>query len=175
MKNKITKSGAIKLVILLVAGLLIGVGSEAADTGQVSATVTAQNITVSVTDGSVSYGTLALSGISATTTGAGNVNDSQIATNDGNVAEDFNIKGASTTAWTLAATQGANQYFHKFCNNGTCDVSPTWTALTTNYQTLGTSIASSGTKEFDLQIGVPSSTATFTQQNADVTVQAVAH
>lgn len=173
MKNKAIKFGAVELTILLIFGLSIGANSKAADTGQVSATVTAQNITVSVTDGSVSYGTLALSGTKDTTSSG--VNDSQTATNDGNVAEDFNIKGAVTTAWTLAATQGTNQYFHKFCNNGTCDASPTWTALTTNYQTLGTNITSSGTKEFDLQIGVPSSTATFTQQSADVTVQAVAH
>lgn len=153
---------------------MVGVNSKSADTGSVTATVTAQNISVSVTDGGVAYGTLALSG-TADTTSAG-VNDSQTATNDGNVVEDFNVKGANTTAWTLAATQGSEQYFHKFCNNGTCDSSPTWTALTTNYQTLGTSIAAtSGTKEFDLQIGVPSATATFTSQSASVTVQAVAH
>ena len=167
-KNKI-----IKLIIVLAAGFVVGASSESADTGSVTATVTAQNISVTVSDGSVAYGVLALSGIKDTT--ATGVNDSQTATNNGNIAESFNIKGTNTGAWTLASTQSTDQYFHKFCNNGTCDASPAWTALTTNYQTLGTNISTSGTKEFDLQIGVPSSTATFTSQNADVTVQAVAY
>jgi hypothetical protein len=166
MKNKI-----VILFLLIFASILVGVSSRSADTGSVTATVTAQNISISVSDGSVSYGTLAINTTEDTTSGG--VNDSQTATNEGNVTENFNIMGSDTGSWTLAATQGSDEYFHKFCNNGTCDSSANWTALTTSYQTLATGVASSGTQEFDLQIGVPSSTAVFTEQNADVTVQAV--
>lgn len=146
-------------------------GDETALSAETQATTVLISITIS--DGSISYGMLP-KGATKDTTSSG-VNDSQTATNNGNVAEDFNIKGQNTTAWTLAGSQGSEQYFHKFCNNGTCDASPTWTALTTNYQAVGSNIATSGTKEFDLQIGVPSATATYTSQNADVTIQAVAH
>jgi hypothetical protein len=89
------------------------------------------------------------------------------------VTEDLNIRGQNSANWTLAGTAGANQYAHKFCIT-TCDSSPTWTALTTSYQTLQTSVAASGTKVFDLQILVPSSSATYTQESLTVTVQAVA-
>lgn len=145
---------------------------KAASTATVTATVTVQNISVSVSDGTVSYGTLATSGTKDTTSTG--TDDSQTATNNGNVTEDFNIKGQNTASWTLAATQSTDQYFHKFCVTN-CDASPTWTALTTSYQTLGTAIATSGTKVFDLQIGVPSSSSSYTQQSVDVTVQAAAN
>jgi len=146
---------------------------DAADTGTVNATVTAQNISVSVADGTVAYGVLAVNSSKSTTTT--DLNDLQTATNGGNVAENFNIKGSNSAAWTLAATPGAEQYTHKFCTTS-CTTPPTnYTALTTNYQTLGTAIATSGTKTFDLQITTPTSTATYTAQTVDVTVQAVAN
>jgi len=155
----------------LVIALFVGQYVMASDTGTVSATVTVQNISVSVTDGSVAYLTIAAGGTQDTTTAG--VNDSQTATNDGNITEKFNIKGANTTGcvWTLYATQDANKYFHKFCTT-TCDTSPSWTALTTDYQTLAASIAKDGTQVFDLQIGVPTSSSCYTEATANVTVQA---
>ena len=127
---------------------------------------------MSVSDASVAYGTLTLSATENTTSGG--VNDTQTATNDGNVTEDFNISGQNSAAWTLAATIGADQYTHEWCTS-TCDTTPTWNNLTTSYQTLATAIATSGTQDFDLQIGVPSSSSSYTQQSVDVTVQAVAN
>jgi len=167
---------AILTICLLVLGANILGVVQAADTGTVTATVTVQNVALTVSDGSIAYGTLVAGGTKDTT--ASGVNDSQTVTNTGNVAEDFNIKGANVSTgctWTLAATQGSEQYFHKFCNNGNCDSSPTWTALTTNYATLATNKSPSGTQEFDLQIGVPSSTSCTNQATVEVTVQAVAH
>ncbi|OGK14275.1 hypothetical protein A3H80_01645 [Candidatus Roizmanbacteria bacterium RIFCSPLOWO2_02_FULL_37_19] len=145
--------------------------ASAATTGTVAATVTVQNISVTVSDGSVAYGTLATSAQGDTT--AGGVNDSQTATNDGNVSEDLDIKGENTTAWTLAGSIGADQYKHDFCIT-TCDSTPTWTALTTSYQALATGVATSGTQIFDLRINTPSSSTSFTQQTATVTVLASA-
>ena len=115
-------------------------------------------------------GTQTTSATEDTTTSG--LDDSQTATNDGNVTEDFNISGQNTANWTLASTAGDEQYFHKFCVTD-CDSSPVWTALTTSYQTLATGIGESSNQVFDLQIGTPSSTVNFTQQSVDVTVQAV--
>jgi hypothetical protein len=161
-----------KLVSLIVLAAFLGaISIQAAETGNVTATVTAQNISVAVTDGSVSYGVISVSDTQDTTTGG--VNDSQTATNDGNITEDFNVRGFDTTGWTLGASAGSEIYTHKFCTSN-CDSSPTWTALTTSYQTLASGVvATSGTQVFDLQIGTPTSTSVYTQQTATVTVQAV--
>ena len=124
-------------------------------------------ISVTVTDGVVSYGTLPAGGSSDTTSSG--LNDLQTATNDGTVTQNFNIKGQNSGNWTLAASAGSEQYVHQFSTNAGSN----WTALTTSYQTLGTSIAASGTKTFDLKVTVPTSTSSYTQQSIDVMVQAV--
>lgn len=146
----------------------------AGTTGTVTATVTAQNISVSVADGGIAFGTLGLSSTQDTTTSG--VNDSQTATNDGNITENFNIKATATAAWTLAGTAGANQYTLKSCT-ATCDTTPSWTSVGVDpsYATLATGVvATSGTSVFDLQVGTPVSSASYTQQTITVTVQAVA-
>ena len=159
--------------ILSLLAVIPAASAFAASTASVAATVTTQNISVSVTDGSVSYGTLS-AGASKSTT-ASDLNDTQTATNDGNVAEDFNIKGQNSANWTLAASAGTDQYSHKFCT-ATCTSPPTsYTALTTNYQSLASNKAAAGTQTFDLQITVPSPSTVYTQQSVDVTVQAVIH
>lgn len=148
---------------------------QAATTGTVTATITAQNVSIQVTDGSIGYGTRVLSATRSTL--PSEANDMQTATNNGNITEDFNIKGQDSAAWTLAGTQGANQYFHKFCNDtdDDCTTPPTsYTAMTTSYQALDTGITASGTVDFQLQVGLPSSTASYTEQSVDVIVQAVA-
>lgn len=174
----------LKIVIALSIMAIPGFGAGralAATTGTVAATVTPQNISVAVTDGSVAYGTMDLSSSKDTTSGG--VNDTQTATNDGNVAEDFNITSSNAsggTTWTLAGTIGANQFKHSFCTAGggspdPCDATPTWNAITTagNYQSLGTNIAASGTAKFDLKLDTPSSSTDFVQKSITVTVQAV--
>ena len=171
------KSLIASICILGMIGMVIGVGVFAGETGTVAATVTVQNISLTVADGAVAYGTIAVSTIKDTTSGG--VDDTQVGTNNGNVTEKFNIKGADTTncVWTLAATAGADQYFHKFCTTGTgtpdpCDAGPTWNVLTTAYATLAASVAVDGTQRFDLQIGVPTSSTCYTAATAVVTVLA---
>jgi hypothetical protein len=162
-----------KIILSLVFAILLASGTiaEAGSTANVTATVTVQNISVSVSDGTITYGTLGLSDTEDTTTAG--INDSQTATNDGNITEDLNIKGQNSTAWTLSGSVGANQYKHEFCTT-TCDATPVWTALTTSYQTVGSGIAAAGTRVFDLKLSTPSTTASYTQQSVDVIVQAVA-
>lgn len=153
----------------------------AASTGTVAATVTPQNISVTVSDGAVAYGTLDLSSSKDTTSDG--TNDTQTATNDGNVAEDFNIRSTDATGgttWTLAGSIGANQYKHSFCTSGggspdPCDATPTWTAMTTSYASLDTNVAAAGTNKFDLKIDTPSSSSDYVQKSITVTIQAVIH
>lgn len=155
--------------LLSLLGALLAVGVSAADTGTVTATVTVQNISVSVADGAVSYGTLG-----SNTAADTNPADTQTATNNGNVTENFNIKGQNSGNWTLAGTAASDAYVHKFCTSS-CGSPPTsYTALTTSYQALATSVATSGTQTFDLYINTPNPSTVFTQQSVDVTVQAVA-
>jgi hypothetical protein len=135
-------------------------------------------VSVTVADGTIAYGTLATN--TSKDTASGGLNDTQVATNAGDVAEDFNIKGQDSTNWTLAGSAGSEQYVQAWCTTGSgspdpCDASPTWTALTTSYQSLATNIAVAGTKRFDLKITTPTATAITSQQSVDVTVQAVAH
>ncbi len=155
--------------ILILSGVSYLANVRATDTGTVTATVTVQNISLSVADGSVTYGVLGV-GKSAATIASG-LNDSQDAVNIGNTASNINIKGQNSTNWTLGGSPSAETYSEKFCVTN-CDASPSWTALTTSYQTLKTNLAVGGTQNFDLILYSPSSTSNYTQQSVDVTVQA---
>ncbi|HZX50167.1 MAG TPA: hypothetical protein VFE94_03420 [Candidatus Paceibacterota bacterium] len=162
------KSYSTIISVAVWAGLLIAAGAYAAQTGVVSATVTAQNISVAVQDASIAYGSLALSASYSTL--AAEANDLQFASNIGNLTEDFNIQGADTASWTLESAIGSEQYTHEFSTNrGTV-----WVKLSTSYQQLVDAVAQNVSQQFDLQITVPSGTSDFTQQTAAVTVQAVA-
>lgn len=135
----------------------------AADTAAVTATVTVQNISLSVSDGSITYGTMAV----GTSKSTADIPDTQSVTNDGNIAEDINIKGSNSANWTLAATTGSNQYAHKFGVG--------LTALTTNYQILSSNLSVGNSSTFNLVLYTPTSSTVYTSQSVDVTVQAVAH
>lgn len=145
--------------------------------GEVNFTTAIISITIT-SDGSISYGIVPVS-TSKDTTSSG-LNDTQVASNNGSVAEDFNIKGQNSSGWTLAGSAGSEQYVHAFCTTGSgspdpCDSSPTWTALTTSYQSLASNVAVSGNQRFDLKITMPTGTTATAQQSVDVTVQAVIH
>lgn len=171
--NRVFEKRLFVLAFFVSLGTVPAASALAATTAAVTATVTTQNISVTVSDGTVGYGTLS-AGTSKSTI-ASDLNDTQTATNAGNVAEDFNIKGQNSANWTLAASSGSDQYVHKFCI-ATCASPPTnFTALTTSYQSLASNKAAAGTQTFDLQITVPNPSTVFTQQSVDVTVQAVIH
>ena len=153
--------------IVSLTAMLIGTVALAADTGQVTATVTASVVAVTVSDGAVAYGVVATT---ANTT-SGGVNDTQTITNTGTVTEDFEVKGNNSASWTLAGSAGNATYAHKTCI-ATCDSTPTWTAMTVSYTDLATSKAPSGTTEMDVQITVPTSNAGVTQQSVPVDILA---
>ena len=135
-------------------------------------------VSVSVSDGTVDYGIMPVN--TSKSTLPGELNDMQTATNDGNVTENFNIRGYDATGggctWALAATNGSDQYVHQFCNDTDLDCSspPTnYTALSTTYQALATGISPSGTVDFQLRIIVPTQSSCFGAQSVNVTIQVV--
>lgn len=176
------KDSLISILIVMIFGLLIVVGARAADNAAVTATVTVQNIAMTLSQSSFDYGTMLANTTSSTLalfSGAGIV-----VTNTGNVNEDFDINGANTgtgaagNGWDLdTATSTANIYAHRFCND-TDDVCTTaWTnysAMTTSPGALDTAVAASGTVNFQLEIHTPLTTTKTTQQSAAVTVTASA-
>ena len=166
------------LAVFLVNSIVVGAAAIAADTATVAATVTAQKVSITVSDGSVNYGTVPL-GTSKDTTNTG-VNDTQVAVNAGNVSEDLNIRGQNSSSWSLGAAAAENVYVHDYCVAGTgsddlCDAEAVWSHLESgSYGTLGTGIAAGSNKEFDLKIIMPSSTTDYSSQSVDVVVQATA-
>lgn len=162
----ILMGGVAALLVLLLSYSL----AWASSTATVSATVTVQNISVTVSSGTVSWGTLGSNTASST-----NPAYTQVVTNAGNVAEDFTVKGQNSANWTLAGTAGSDQYVEKFCNTS-CSSAPTgYTALTTSNQSLATNIAASGTANLDLYLLTPNPSTVFTSQSVDVTITAAAH
>ena len=174
---KIKKSLTAIICILGMVTLIAGVSHQVRATeGTVTATVTVQNVSLSIADGTVAYGVIPVN-TTADTTGA--PEDSQTVTNTGNVTQNFLIRGVNSTNWTLGATAGTDVYVHNFCIAGTdtapnlCDATPTWIPLTTANQTLVSGIAPFETQLFDLQIHTPVDTTWFVKQHVDVTVVAV--
>ena len=173
MQKIITKKFVIPISVLGLVGMLVAYQVIfAADTATVAATVTVQNISLSVADGTIVYGTLVSNTTKSTCTTE--LNDLQIITNDGNVAETFNIKGQNSADWALVATAGSNQYVEKFATS-TCSTFSGGTALTTSYAIAATNIAVSATSSLNLQINTPNPSTIFTQQSVDVLLQAVAY
>ncbi len=161
------------VIILSAIGLSFGGWAVGATTATVSATVTAQNVSVTVSDGTVAYGTLGLS--SSTSTLASALNDIQTATNAGNVAENFNIKTSDATGgitWVATSTPGSDLFTHSFSTNS----GGAWTAMaSSSYSTLATNKAASGTQTFDLKLETPTASSDYVQKTITVTVQAVAY
>ncbi len=166
---KVVKKLIAGVALMLVVGMILSPAVFAAGEATVTCTVTPELISVTVNPTGVDYGIL---GNSANAT-SGVIT----ATNNGNVAEDFDIRGANATSgtdtWTLAGSVGADQYMHEF---GLGSSPSTFTALATSGQDLANNIAASvGTQDFKLKIWTPSSSTGSGQYNTDVTVLAVKH
>ncbi len=137
-------------------------------------TPTSLVISVTVTDGTVAYGILSPSGSSNTTSGG--LNDTQVALNNGTVAEDFSIKTSTATGgtgWTLSSAIGSNIFVHEFSTNS----GGNWTKFITadSYQTLINNVGVNSSQNFDLRLTAPSSSTDAVQKTITITVQAVQH
>jgi hypothetical protein len=164
------------LFVILVSSMVVIVVQAQTDT--VTATVTVSSVSVSLDNSSFAHGTMSSNTASSTLglwAGAGIT-----ATNDGNVAEDFDINGADSTGgtgWTLAGTTASDQYIHKYCNDtdDDCLSPPTnYTVLTTSPAAVWTSVSTSGTRVFQLELTTANPDTTVVQQSAVVTITASA-
>ena len=173
------KSLIATICILGMIGMVLGMTAKADQEATVAATVMVRLLSVSVSDGVVTYGTMEQNATKSTIPVTG-LDDQQTVTNSGNDTENFNIKGLDSTNWTLGATAGSNVYVHRFCNGGgatsePCVNPPTgYTALTTDYATFATGIAVNATATLNLQINTPNPSTIYTQQSVNVTLLAVA-
>lgn len=179
MRKFLSGLGILSLVLALAAPAL------AATEEGVTATVTPQLVSVTVDVSSVGYGTQNLSTTDNKPTG-----DPEItATNNGNVAENFTIKGDDATAsgstWTLSTTAGASAYVHKY-NADTGGTYPDLSsvALDKTGKSLSTGVSGGtsctttctggGSEAFKLRMDTPTSTSSFAEHSTTVTVVATA-
>lgn len=176
MSKKI-KSFFSTLCLLIFLSFMFETMAKADTTGTVTATVTAQNVSVTITTGgSVAFSTINTDSTEDTTSSG--VNDTETAENNGNITENFNIKAENSTStgagWTMGAAADSEIYTIKFCTSD-CDGTPTWNAIgiDPSYETLAASIAKDGTQDFDLQVSTPTSTTDYNEQTITVTIQAV--
>jgi len=115
----------------------------------------------------VAYGNVTLSSSKCSTT----TTDTQSAVNNGNIVENFNIKGADSTDWDIGTTSiGADIYVHRF---STTTGTYAWPEVDNEYITLEAGIAADATSTVDFYIFLPSSSTSYTEQSSNITIQAV--
>lgn len=163
-KNKLIASIAVFSLLALVA-----LPAIAATTADVSATVTAQLVAVSVSNGNVAYGVLDVN----TNANTVDLSQTQVVTNDGNVDVNLEVKSSDAIGgidWNLAATNAAlDEFTHEFSSNG----GGAWTAFSVVNATY-TSLAGpvTTTQNLDLRIKTPTSVSDNVQKTITITVLA---
>jgi len=180
------------LSVLALVALVVPAAVFAANTGTVSCTVSAQGlVSVTVTPGSVAYGTVALNTYKNTAQYDATNNPSGMATpqtqtitNTGNVNEDFDIKTSNAvgaTNWSLTPSTPTHDEFSHFyfvsttAYNGTG--TPMFIAFTwpdTNVE-VATNVVPEGVRYLELLITMPGSTADTGNHTITVTVLATQH
>ncbi|MCR4330803.1 MAG: hypothetical protein NUV49_02900 [Patescibacteria group bacterium] len=141
--------------------------ARAADTATVAATVTATNLAISVSDGSIAFGSVALN--TATTT-AGN-SDTQVASNDGSAAV-LNVKTSNATGgttWTLGTSAGSD-IFKLEVSTTTGSTYMTFQATDT-YLTASSTFASLQDQNLDFRLTTPTASSDFVEKSLTITAQ----
>src|SRR3989344_5380996 len=139
----------------------------AASTATVSATIRAKNLAVSVADGSIAFGSVALN--TATTT-AGN-SDTQTVTNDGSDAV-LNVKSGNATGgttWTLGTSAGSDIF--KLEVSTTTGSTYMTLQATDTYLTASSTFASLEDQDIDFRFTTPTGSTDFVQKSLTITVQ----
>jgi hypothetical protein len=130
-------------------------------------------ISISVSDGIISYGILA-PGVSKSTY---ELSNTQTITNESNVPVDIEIAGQNTTSWLLN-DPGANMYLHEFCKatDVSCSISTNYDYLYLNYYfDLYKNVLPTETRKLDLRITMPTSTSSYEPQHPNITLLATEH
>ncbi|MCU0652975.1 MAG: hypothetical protein MUD10_01835 [Candidatus Pacebacteria bacterium] len=126
-------------------------------------------VSVTITSsGNIAYGALP-AGANKSTIEAG---ATQTVKNNGNVEEDFFIKGRDTACpWHLGEAVGVDLYRHEFSTNA----GSIWNPLSVNYQSLAAGVAAESALNVDFRIFLPTSTGCYSTQAVDVSILAAQH
>lgn len=154
-------------VAIVLAVIIFGSVATAATTGTVTATVSATNLAVSVSDGTIAFGSVALN--TATTT-AGN-SDTQVVTNDGSDAV-LNVKSSDATGgttWTLGTAPGSDIFQLEVST--TTGASYMTFQSTDTYLTASSSFSSLTSGNLDFRFTTPTVSTDFTEKSLTITVQ----
>src|SRR3989344_4822930 len=152
--------------IVIIAGLLLA-RFAGAQTDAMAATVTATNLAVSVSDGSIAFGSVALN--TATTTASNS--DTQTVTNDGSNAV-INVKSGNATGgttWTLGTSPGSDIF--KLEVSTTTGATYMTFQATDTYLTASSSSASLTSGPLDFRFTTPTASTDFVQKSLTITVQ----
>jgi len=179
------------VAVLAVVGLLLPATVFAAVEDTVECTVTATLVAVTVEDGSVAYGTLALGTTKNTALydDPDNLNgmataQTQTITNTGTVAEDFSIRtedALGTIHWMLhATTPSTDQFTHAYnvadaAYTGSGTITFTKWAASNVGENVATDVAVDGVKYLELEISMPTSVTDAGTHTITVTVLATQH
>ena len=153
--------------LLIIAFILYSFGVSAQSTDTVTATVSATNLAVSVTDGSIAFGSVALN----TATSTHGTGQTQTVTNDGSNAT-LNVKSSDATngtTWTLATTPASNAF--TLAVSTTTGASYSLLQGADVYLTASTTFASLGSSPLDFQFTTPTVSTDFVQKSLTITVQ----
>lgn len=159
--------GVLTATVLTLAIIFGGYNALAQDTDVVTATVTATNLAVSVSDGSIAFGSVALN-TATTTVGTG---QSQTVTNDGSNAT-LNVKSSDATngtTWTLGTNPGSD-IFKLEVSTTTGSTYGTLQA-TDVYLTASSTFASLTNQAVDFRFTTPTLSTDFVQKSLTITVQ----
>jgi hypothetical protein len=177
---------ACALAVVVAIPALIGT-AYAAQTENISVTVTIQNLSISLSSNTWAIGTVT----AASTTQMTEADDITV-TNDGNVDEDFTLELTDPAAWTSGAAPGADVYTMSglFCGAGDAPGGADFEAadvITTATQTAtatifgyaggsadGVSVSAASSVDLWLEFQAPTSSSSFIEQTITVTVGAVA-
>jgi len=158
------------LVIAVILALLTGQVANALDTATVGATVTASNLSLSVSSGTITFGSVALN-TSTTTVGS---SYTQTVTNSGSTMT-LNAKATDATGgttWTLDTSNATQDHY-------TLEVSTTTGSTYEKFTTANTYLTASSTfptgavtQALDFRLKTPNTSTDFVQKSITITLQA---
>src|SRR3989344_1748366 len=156
------------VLAIITLSIFLGHIARAAETATVAATVTATNLAVSVSDGSIAFGSVALNTATSTATYD---DQTQTVSNDGSNAV-INVKSGNATGgttWTLGTSAGSDT-FKLEISTTTGSTYMTFQATDT-YLTASSSSASLTSGAFDFRFTTPTVSTDFVQKSLSITVQ----
>jgi len=142
-------------------------GVRAAATDNIAATVTATNLAVSVSDGTIAFGSVGLN----TATSTAGTNETQVVSNDGSDAQ-LNIKSSNATGgttWTLGTSAGSDIF--KFETSTTTGSSYMTFQAVDTYLTASSTFASLSNGDVDFRFTTPTDSSDFVEKSVSVTLQ----